>query len=180
MWYCVIVIGFLLTSRSCFWRSGYALSETKRRQKQSDRQLGIIAKRILKYKDMHCGKLPMSLGELIGEEINNDQLWVFHAPIKETGKISVGSMTNNSSHDVKFDYVIATNIEPKIIFISTNLESYVVAYEKPGLWADDTVAVYFKDVGCLRMRNSDFKELFAGQGNKIKYIRKSRLWILTE
>lgn len=176
----LLVVVLLLISRSCFWRGGYTRSEMQMRQDQSERQLRIISKWILHYKDMHCGKLPTSLSELMGEEMNHGQLWVFHAPIKGTSRHLVGSMTNNLSFNINSDYAIATNIEPKRIVISTNLESYVVAYEKPGLWADETVAVYFKDVGSLRLRNADAKELLEGKGRKIKYVRKSRLWTLAE
>lgn len=80
--------------------------------------------------------------------------------------------------DAFSDYVILTNQEPIRVMLENDHVSLIVAHEKSGLWPDDTVAIYSKDAGVMRMKCSDFGEVLRGKGLRLKYIRKTYLWTL--
>jgi hypothetical protein len=81
-------------------------------------------------------------------------LSVFYAPNVPESARPTGWSTNTVMLDKFSDYVL-----------SSNANSTVVVFEKPGLWRDGTVAVCFTNLSVTRMSTQAFKELLV-EGRK--------------
>ena len=74
------------------------------------------------------------------------------------------------------NYVVLAKEKRNFVEMPDGTIAFVIAYEKPGLWTDGTVAVYLRNGGIVRMKIPDFQAVQARNGMKLKYIPKKYLW----
>lgn len=79
--------------------------------------------------------------------------------------------------DMFSDYVVHSNRQICVSVFEN--DNNLIAYEKPGLWHDDTIAVFFNKLGVIRMQQSTFEEILE-QGIKgklkLKFNKHSHHW----
>jgi hypothetical protein len=164
----------------CLWPAGNTLSEEQVKQRQSDSHLQSISKWVLAYMDAHEGKRPLHLSDLLNDEQVNLRT-AFQAPSTYTVRKPLNWLENTVLLDNYTDYSIYTNSSlNSITLFPGQIKTGIVAHEKIGLWADDTVGVYFTRVGVLRLKTSVFNGLLAGYGQCLVYDKKTHLWRLEE
>jgi len=124
-------------------------SKTRIDQINSSARMTYLGESIQKYMLNHNGKKPNRLVDLIEDpELCADMQMVFRYPHHSVDK-GDRIITNNVNLAEKYsDYIL-----------STNSGSDILVYEKPNLWKDESVAVYLKNQGTMRMTNNDFQEL---------------------
>lgn len=88
--------------------------------------------------------------------------------------------TSGLCYNALSNYVILTNQEPVRVTLNNAYESVIVAHEKFGLWSDDTVAMYLKNFGVVRMKGSECREVLRGKKKRLKYVKRTYLWTLEE
>jgi hypothetical protein len=170
----------LISIYLCLWPAGNTLSEEQVKQRQSDSHLQSISKWVLAYMDTHEGERPLHLSNLLNDEQVNLRT-VFQAPSTYTDRKPVNWLENTVLLDNYSDYSIYTNSGLNIITIFPGqFKESIIAHEKTGLWADDTVGVYFTRVGVLRLKISVFNRLISGNGRCLIYEKKTHRWILEE
>lgn len=128
--------------------AGNRFSEMQIRQMQSANQLKGIAKRILAYKMQHGGVAPKRMSEIVPDD-RIDLLSMFYAPNRPPTRRPDGWLTNKADLDEFSDYAM-----------SSNSDNDILAFEKPSVWADQTVAVCSTNLTVKRMSVAAFKKLF--------------------
>lgn len=170
----------LISIYCCLWPAGNTLSEEQVKQRQSDSHLQSISKWVLAYMDNHEGKRPLHLGDLLNDEQVNLRT-AFQAPSTYTARKPVNWLENTTCLDNYSDYSIYTNSSLNIITLFPGqIKASIIAHEKIGLWADDTVGVYFTEAGVLRLKTSVFNSLISGNGRCLIYEKKTHCWMLEE
>lgn len=136
----IVVGGFLIPA-------GNRLSKIQIAESQSDMHLRAISRLVLSHEKEHGGIVPKNMGELIPDG-RMDLLSLFYAPNADKSQKPTDRLTNKALLDEYSDYALASDS-------NTN----IVAFEKPGLWSDGSVAVCFRDLTVQRMNVSRFKVL---------------------
>jgi hypothetical protein len=126
---------------------GNALSKEQIRQHQSDEQLKGIANLVLMYEEVHAGSRPTRLSEIVPSN-RSDIITIFYAPSRLQERRPIGWQTNITLLDDSSDYGIAS--------YSNN---GILAFERPPLWSDGTVAVCFTNLDVIRTNIADLKKL---------------------
>lgn len=182
IWYaiccCLAIFALLwLIMNIVLWPAGSTLSKIQVKQRQSDRNLKTISKWIIDYKDSHGGDLPDRLCDLLPSNKSN-LLVAFKAPSRSLSSEPVVEWTDkNTNCYTCFDYVVCVNTNNEItVGFQNNLKATVIAYEKPGLWPDDTVSVFFQGLGALRMNTYDFNKIMSKEKLTLYHNNVSGLW----
>jgi hypothetical protein len=125
---------------------GNRFSKEQIQQFQSERQLQGIATLVLAYEEFHAGSRPSRMSELVSSK-RSDLIATFYAPNDIPEHRPVGWETNNVLLDAFSDYRIAySNID-------------IVAFERPHLWPDETMAVCLINLDVIRTNISGAAEL---------------------
>ncbi len=83
--------------------------------------------------------------------------------------------------DMFSNYIVHSNRQ--ICVSIFDKDNNVIAHEKPGLWHDNTIAVFFDKTGVIRMQQSTFEEILEKgiEGKlKLKFKKHPHNWVLTE
>ena len=140
----VLVWPFLLFSHS---------EPIKAMQTESLYNLRGISEQILNYKSAHKGSPPPSLSELVPDSLNgngNFDLRKFNLQYRHFFKKPTDQYDDN---DIAKD----TDIVDRYYVLSAIPNT--LAYEKPGMWADGSVAVCFDDLTVKRLTSAEFNAL---------------------
>jgi len=122
--------------------NGYSITEMK--QIRSDEQLGQILQDLDAYQLRHHGKWPKTILDLAFDK--PDDLSSYYAPIMPDSERPTGWRTDKG--------MLAKNVGYSL---SSNSNSGILAFEKPGIWPDGTIAVGFSDHRILRMQQEEFR-----------------------
>lgn len=172
----LVVCALLLITFSFFaglTQDGYTAEQV--RQKESGSQLAAISDWVLAYADAHNGNWPHHLSELLSEEESHLRS-VFFAPNRNNRHVPEFVLTNSVLLNQYADYAICTNSEALVVGFPYCGKVRVIAYENPGLWSDDTVAVFFEGLGVLRMKRSVFMDVLCKRTTELEYSKKTRLF----
>ena len=147
----VLAIGF--TAIASLFVPPRHLSDLKIQQLRSVNHLRGIASLILDYRQRHGGRSPTQLSQLLeGNDLSSIQ--VFYSPNWTKSVRPADWSTNKDRIDSSGNYSLAMNSELGII-----------AFEKPGLWPDGSVAVAFADGHVARFSFSKYLCLFRKGAN---------------
>ncbi|MDD5199991.1 MAG: hypothetical protein PHC88_09325 [Terrimicrobiaceae bacterium] len=142
IWYTIFGVVCLLVIASFLVPAGHGLSRIQIKQHQSDLQLRDVSQLVLSYRRAHDGELPAKLSDLVPQD-KLDYLRAFYAP--NQSQKPVNYLVDKSLLDRWADYVI-----------QRDLTSEIVAFEKPGLWPDRTIAVCYKNLTVARLTPEKF------------------------
>jgi hypothetical protein len=144
-WLClaaILSVAFLL-----LLPPGNRLSEAQIQQLQSNMQLKGVGSLILMYEKNHGTSRPRRMSELVTGD-RSDLIAMFYAPNRLPEQMPIGWQTNKALLDDSSDYSIASY---------SNID--ILAFEKPSLWPDGTVAVCLSNLNVIRINIADFKKL---------------------
>jgi len=125
--------------------AGNALSSDQINQVHSDGNVKAIANLLLKYQREHAGRKPDRLTELI--PYAGGYLEVFYLPTSISKRPSDWATNSNRIDD--FGGYALTN----------RADLNVSVYEKPGAWADGTIAVAYNDGTVRRLSAKEFQDI---------------------
>jgi len=175
-WYWLSALALSGTLLSVLFPAGNTATRLHILQRQSNVSLSAISKWTLAQQE--CGEKEWSqcmtnltfgeksclLNALTGRVYNSYTMFNWH--------------TNEFCYNAFSNYVILTNREPMRVTLNNAYESVIVAHEKFGLWSDDTVAMYLKNFGVVRMKSSECREVLRGKRERLKYVKRTYLWTL--
>ena len=114
------------------------------RQFKSNIQLREISQLVIMYKSAHSGNAPTNLSELVPNH-RTDLISLFHAPNQLMAQVPTHLSTNKTALNQTSDYCV-----------SLDVNTGIVAYERPELWSDGSVAVCYTNLDVKRMKISEF------------------------
>jgi hypothetical protein len=126
--------------------AGNRLSRTEKLQYQSDRQLKSIGILVPSFRTKFH-KQPGHLSEIVPSD-RTDLQETFYGPNRSKAQRPIDWSRNTLSIDAYSDYAV-----------SAKTNTGILAFEKPGIWKDGTVAVCFTNLSVVRMRGTAFEKL---------------------
>lgn len=132
-WHFIVGGVVVIVLFSCFFPPPKP-SKMRISQKRSEIQLRIISELILTYKNGHDNENPKGISMMIADDAL-DTLQLFQAPNNLQFWKPVGWETNQTLINTYSDYVMCPDCRRDI-----------VAFERPGIWSDQSVAVCFTNL----------------------------------
>jgi len=123
--------------------AGNGLSKTQIAQQESETTLLGLSDFVLRYESEHNGRWPQGLADLL-PYVDGD-IEVFYIRGKPESQRPADWLTNKARLDEYADYALPHDSS-----------SGVLAFEKPGLWPDGTIAVGYIDGKVGRISARDF------------------------
>ena len=176
-WLLFLSLIIVFSVGSCvLFPAGNRLTSLEIKQSMSNRKLSAFSKWMLSNQKIGTNTDKYGI-EFSAEE----KLILLNATLKDSPCTNGNFVGCHLDLDVFSNYVVYSNEQICVsIFGERNT---VIAYEKPGLWNDYTIAVYFDKTGVIRMQQSTFEEMLKlgnADNHKLKFIKHPNVWALTD
>ena len=150
-----LIILLLVAAGGFLIPAGNHLSKIQIAQHQSDVQLREIARLVLAYENENGGNTPKIISDIVPDD-RTDLLCLFYAPNASTSQKPADRLTNRALLAQYSDFCLPLNVNTNIL-----------AFEKPGLWLDGSIAICFRDLSIVRTNASQLEGKGKGSDNNI-------------